>query len=186
MLYRCKKLVREILFSVCFFIIGVICVKYFWAEQLQNVIKKNVFAKVIKYEHELLETQKECRGEKVPNLILRKSEENEIAIGYKELNNGNISRTFKKFHLAIIRKYEDENVFFTIYPSVISILWDDYIYGFYYSKKDKAMNAVQGGGECETEFEKVVIGYGKYWYRTEKIIDNWWYFEVKTYLFSKY
>lgn len=32
--------------------------------------------------------------------------------------------------------------------------------------------------DSETEFE-AIGDFGKYWYRTEKITDNWWYYERK-------
>lgn len=149
-------------------------------EQLRYKIRERMFAKVIKYEKELMETVEECEDEKIPWLIVRNPKDGR-GISHKKLNDGRIKKTFRAFRLLMISKYEDGSVNFTVYSPVVNYVWDDYRYGFYYSKDDKAINVLEGGEECETEFEKKFIGY--YWYRTEKITDNWWYYECRTRFF---
>ncbi|MBD5549659.1 MAG: hypothetical protein HDQ96_00545 [Lachnospiraceae bacterium] len=82
----------------------------------------------------------------------------------------------------MIIKKPDGSVRFHVRDSVVYyILWDGYECGFYYSEDDKPIDAVWDHkmGEDETEFEDLIF-YGKYWYRTEKITDNWWFYETKT------
>ena len=54
------------------------------------------------------------------------------------------------------------------------------MYGFYYTENDEPVNVVGGDDMEENEFEVVIVGWGEYWYRTEKITDNWWFYETKT------
>ena len=35
----------------------------------------------------------------------------------------------------------------------------------------------------ENEFEDEIIGWMRFWYRTEKITDNWWFYETKYYFY---
>ena len=83
------------------------------------------------------------------------------------------------------KSYDDKHkklVFYMTSP-VTYILWKRYEYGFYFSEEDKALNIVWGVEECKSGTEI----RGKYWagttiyyvYRTEKITDNWWFFEYK-------
>ena len=77
----------------------------------------------------------------------------------------------------------DETISFTVKPSIINALWDGYRYGFYYAEIDRPVNVFGGGEECDEEFSEVIHNMGEYWYRTERISDNWWFYESKLELY---
>ena len=87
---------------------------------------------------------------------------------------------FRTFRLLDVYNsvYGDGSVEFFISPTVISALWDDYMYGFYYTENDGPVDVVRRTEVEETEFENT-SAIGGYWYRTEKITNNWWYYETK-------
>lgn len=62
---------------------------------------------------------------------------------------------------------------------MITALWGVYMHGFYYTEKDEPIDAMWGKDMQENEYEAIEPGFGKYWYRTEKITDCWWYYEMK-------
>ena len=179
-----KKRIILLSFSILVLIAGSICYLYFDAEHIQRRIKERICAKVKEHEAELLKIVEECQEEVA--LTCRKiendgSDSQYESVYYKELNDEIISRTFKDFNLSIISKFSDGSVRFYVRNSIVSVLWDDYWCGFYYSVDDKPIDAVwtHKMDEDETEFEDLIF-YGKYWYRTEKITDNWWFYETKT------
>ncbi|MBD5494787.1 MAG: hypothetical protein HDR12_10535 [Lachnospiraceae bacterium] len=179
-----KKRVILMCFAVIALMAGVICYLYFGAEHIQQRIKEKIYAKVIEHEDELLEIVEKCQYEVA--LTSRKIEndgsDNQYeSIYYIELNDEIISKTFRNFYLSMINKRSDGSVRFHVRDSIANILWDDYRCGFYYSKDDKPIDAVwtHKMDEEELEFEDLIF-YGKYWYRTEKITDNWWFYETKT------
>lgn len=51
--------------------------------------------------------------------------------------------------------------------------------GFYYTENDESVNVVWTDEVEENGFEAEIFGIGKYWYQTEKITDNWWFYEMK-------
>ena len=164
----------------------VICCLHFGEKQVQRIMKKRIYAKVIKYEDELLEIAKECPSEE---WLYYKSDEDDSdsyfkKIYYKDLEDKNVDRMFKTFNLQVVYNsgvYRDGSVQFYIIPTVISVLWDYHNYqcGFYYTENDEHVDMVWGTEVEETEFEYTVVSVGRYWYRTEKITDNWWYYEYK-------
>ncbi|MDE7284996.1 MAG: hypothetical protein K2N85_15645 [Lachnospiraceae bacterium] len=180
-----KKRIILLSFSILALIAGSICYLYFDAEHIQRRIKEKICAKVIEHEAELLEIVEECQEEAA--LTYRKIESNDndnqyaLIYYYKELNNEIISKAFRDFYLSMINKQSDGSVRFHVRDSIVSFLWDDYRCGFYYSEDDKPIDAVwtHKMDEDETEFEDLIF-YGEYWYRTEKITDNWWFYETKT------
>lgn len=183
-IFKNKNRIILLCFGVSALIAGVICYLYFGAEHIQRRIKEKICVKVIEHEAELLEIAEECQGEVA--LFCRKIEndagDNRYEwIYYKELNDEIISSAFRDFYLSMIIKESDDSVGFHVRPSIVSVLWDDYSCGFYYSENDKPINTVgpHKMDEDETEFEEV-LPYGEYWYRTEKITDNWWFYETKT------
>lgn len=99
---------------------------------------------------------------------------------YKDLEDERIDKVFKEFFLMRIGEdfEDDESIVFSVRPTVISALWDDYMYGFYYTENDEPVDVAWGHDVEENEFE-TVDDFGKYWYRTEKITDNWWFYETK-------
>ena len=180
-----RRKILRVLIGVLLVIAVVICCLHFGEKQIQRMMKKRLCAKVIKYEEELLEIAKECPSEK---WLYYKSDEDDSdsyfkKIYYKDLEDENVDRMFKTFNLLMVSnrgEYRDGSVEFYIIPTVISVLWDyhNYQYGFYYTENDEPVDMVWGTEVEETEFE-YTADFGRYWYRTEKITDNWWYYEYK-------
>lgn len=184
-IFKNKNRIILLCFGVSALIAGVICYLYFGAEHIQHRIKERICAKVIEHKAELLEIVEKSQEEVA--LTYREIENDandnqyELIYYYKELNDEIINRAFRDFYLSMINKQSDGSVRFHVRHSIVSILWDDYRCGFYYSEDDKPIDAVwtHKMDEDETEFEDLIY-YGKYWYRTEKIMDNWWFYETKT------
>ena len=178
-----RRKILRILIGVLLVMAVVICCLNFGEKQIQRMMKKRLCAKVIKYEEELLETVKACPS----RTKLRDSEVDEDdnttyhEIYYKDLEDENVNRVFKTFRLWRISNWRDEGISFDVNPTNISIFWDyhNYFYGFYYTENDEPVDMVWGTEVEETEFEYTVVSLGRYWYRTEKITDNWWYYEYK-------
>lgn len=181
-----KRIVKKrifLLIVIGFFliIIGIISYLYFGAEQIQCRMKEQVCNKVIAHEDELSKIIKEVSLEEK---MFFKEKEMDINssikyVYYKDLEDERIDKVFKEFYLMRINKDSDETIVFDVRPTVISALWDDYMYGFYYTENDEPIDVEWGHDVEDSEFEAVVVGFGKYWYRTEKITDNWWFYETK-------
>ncbi len=179
-----RNIVRiKIIFILTFIIIiSIISYLYFGAEQIQRRIKGRVYNKVIMQEDVLSEIVEKKRLEEILYFKeMKKDIDSSIKYTYyKELKDERIDKVFQEFSLMRISEKWDETVVFEISPTVICALWDDYMYGFYYTVNDEPIDAVWGNDVEENEFEAVIVGIGKYWYRTEKITDHWWYYETKT------
>lgn len=168
------KIIVRVFVGLLFLIIGIICYLYFYSEQIQHRMKERICAKVIQYEEELSEIAEEWP----PDARAVVWEDIGTSIYYKNLEDEKVNKAFKRFHLMSLGRYSDEPVIFAVEPTMISLLWDGYMCGFYYAENDAPFD-VEGYREInETEFE-AIGDYGKYWYRTEKITDNWWYYERK-------
>ena len=136
---------------------------------------------MLKYEENLLKTVEECKNNKADVLTSYKTQDDSAGfLYYKELNSETMNEVFKIFRLWYIETREDEIVRFSILPTIQSLLWSNYECGFYYTKEDKAVDVIWGGGECNGEIEGIIPGMGKYWYKTEQIDDNWWFYESKS------
>lgn len=123
----------------------------------------------------------------------------EDTIPYKILGDKDLSRTFRQFHLRYIICTDNGNTIFHFEP-YLNILIHNYSNGFYYSEKDQPIG--RRGEEWEKYWEEYNLKsknnsrYKKYnlkenccleyedeeaaayhWYRTERIVENWWYFE---------
>ena len=162
-------------------IVSIISYLYFGAEQIQRKIKERVCNKVIKQEDVLLEI---AEKEWLEEILYFKETQTDIDSSikytyYKELKDERVDKVFEEFFLMRISKNWDESIVFEIRPTVVCALWDDYMYGFYYTETDEPIDVVWGKDMEENEFE-AVMDIGKYWYRTEKITDHWWYYETKT------
>lgn len=157
---------------VCIVLIGVITIIGLRLPLIENhmrkIAQKYVSCKVTKKENELFNLIGKYTDEG-KNIYIHYNDENENVVPYKKLNDEEITAVFKEFHLICIRYDEKGNVVFTIYP-YMELLIDGYENGFFYSKEDKPIE-----GE-NLEFEKE-DAWTYQWYRTEKIIDNWWYYE---------
>lgn len=94
----------------------------------------------------------------------------------------------KKFHVVLlflssrVNCYEDDLVDFLVTPTIIRFyLWGNYTYGFYYTAKNQPV-IIFNGDDCNTDIEIEIydtIFTGKHWYRTDKIDDNWYFYEDK-------
>ncbi|MBP3475827.1 MAG: hypothetical protein J6K48_05865 [Lachnospiraceae bacterium] len=101
------------------------------------------------------------------------------------MSNQKISNIFKDFNLMFIDNKFNEKGFvgFAIYPYADLLLCEEdewYSFGFYYSNTDNSRYIVTGD-TCDLEFERD-DGMMFYEYKTEKIIDNWWYYEWISYI----
>ena len=155
-----KKYVRRIMIILlsCFiFMTGRIFYLYFNAAHIQNRIKEKVCAAVLKHEDDLLAAINECKNNQKRMLIYNDTDQDSELYGiyyYKKLNSKTVNKVFKKFRLAYINCYEDDLVDFLVTPSMIRFyLWGNYTYD--------------------------IIFRGNHWYRTEKIDDNWYFYEDK-------
>ena len=161
-----KRVFILILFCIFVLITSILIYIFFNEELLQGWIKERIIKKVIVYEAELLEIVEEGVNETEYKIYFERS--GELEENYKQkLNNNRIRKICDKFDLFQISTEEKGVIAFTVYPSVISILWNDYIYGFYYSQNDKAYNVIENEEVYEMEFEGNYIGFKTYWYRTE-------------------
>ena len=164
------------------FILSILSYLYFGEEQIQSRIKEQICNKVIGHEDELSEIVKKVPIEET--VYFKKDAELSIQwVYYKELDDERIDKVFKDFHLTSIDKSIDESVDFSVKSTVVSILWNNYMCGFYYTKNDKPMNMWSGKELQKNELEDEIEGFAKYWYRTEKITDNWWLYEIKLYVY---
>lgn len=175
-----KRIIILVFIGILFFIISTIAYLYFGAEKIQSRMKKQVCNKVLMNEDVLSEIVKEDLSKET---LFYKETEMDINssikyVYYKNLEDERIDKVFKDFHLWSIRKDLDESIVFAVKPTVISVLWDYYMCGFYYTENDEPIDVEWGHDVKENEFE-ALGGFGKYWYRTEKITDNWWFYETK-------
>ena len=171
-----KKNIRRIIaiaFGFFFIMMSTIGYLYFNAEYIQDKIKEKVCSCVLIHEDDLLKIVEECKSNEINNLSSHEIQENSYVSKI-------INKIFKTVRLANIYKPNDKIVSFTIKPTIVNTLWVGYRCGFYYTMDDKPFNLFEiGGNECDEETEGIVDGIGKYWYRTEQIDDNWWFYESK-------
>lgn len=179
-----KKRIVSVFLGILFLGVASICYLYFNAEHIQNKIKERIYSLVLENEDDLYKTVEECRAKEARFLSSREvQEDNDYGtLNYKELNNKTVNKIFRTFRLwGIIQFEESDIVHFGIRPTVVSILWNDYSYGFYYTESDKAFDVFWDLKECDEETEGILYGYGYYWYRTQQIDHHWWFYEYKTY-----
>lgn len=176
---RCVILV---IFVVIIIVVGIICYVYFNASAIQNKLKERVCVSVKEQESDPLEIVNECK-KREGNFLISDKENEYDSIYFEDLNSENINEIFKAFKLVVIYKMNDETISFTVKPSIINALWDGYRYGFYYTEIDRPVNVFWGGEECDEEFREVIYSMGEYWYRTERISDNLWFYESKLELY---
>ena len=159
----------------------VICCLYFSEKQIQRMMQKRLCAKVIKYEDELLEIVMNLDDGQ--RLYIQKKDEDDSneyfkTIYYKDLEDEKVDRMFRTFRLIMVTNSgysRDGSVEFYIDPTIISVLWDDYMYGFYYTENDESVDVVWTNEIEETEFEHTVdegIGTGRKRLRTTGGIMN--------------
>ena len=183
-----KKYVRRIMIILlcCFiFMTGMIFYLYFNASHIQNRIKEKVCAAVLKHQDDLLTTIEEFKGSQKEILFYNNKNQGSETCCYKELNNKTVNKVFKDFRLAEIRCLKSGTVIFSVWPTIISSLRDTYLYGFYYTADYQPMMTFKGI-ECDADIEIEDILYGgRYWYRTEKIDDHWYFYQDKVKFYNK-
>ncbi len=177
-------LIGILLVTIAAVLIAAICSLHLGKNQTQHIMQKKVSSKVIKHEEELLEIVKNLDEDEMLTCSENDEDDDDLLfteIYYQDLEDENVNRMFKTFNLLTVSKISgDGSVEFYISPvSNFSFLWSDYDYGFYYTENDEPVNVVWVNEIEETEFEYTIEGFGRYYYRTEKITDNWWYYEKK-------
>lgn len=171
---RVKYILILLLISFLFLsIIFLVCIN------IKNITKKATCTKIVEHRKELIEVVIDIKDIEYPELI-HNYENSDYGVSYRYLNNDKITNIFHKFKLISIWKELNKKNRFTNFKidSFASKIWFGYSYGFYYSDEDKAID-VTTGEECELYFDRE-NQLRKGWYRTEKIIDNWWYYEDLT------
>ena len=179
---------KNVLFLVVALLIILIALFFFGvymlrrnSEQIQGLLKNKVSSDVMKREAELSEVIAEISSQEVPRYVhLRMKDEDTILL--KELDNDKVTKVFKEFSLVLIDNNLDNSeggyVDFAISADVTYLVWDGYFYGFYYSEEDIPINVATGHNvDCNTKVYDELLPSMKVWYRTEKITDNWWYYE---------
>lgn len=152
-----------------------------YAEQIQSYIKRSITAKVEASEEELIQVIAEIDSQEIPRYVHRWMKD-EDTIPFKELDNDKITKVFKEFSLKLIINDMDNSgggyAAFAISSDVTHLVWRDYRYGFYYSEEDSPIDIATGAKvDCNTKVYGELMPNIKYWYKTEKITDNWWYYE---------
>lgn len=174
--YKVSKYV--VLILICC-LIGVLCSKFFFEGQIKEIIKERISHQVCKNESTLEELVADI-SERSDLQNIHRSERGGNTIVYKDLDNPLFTKVFNKFHLIMISngldRLEDQYVAFYI-SSNASLLWNGYSYGFYYSSSNEPIDVVYGKKKCETEFEGEIGFYSHYYYKTNQIAENWWYYE---------
>ena len=185
--YYIKKNIRRIIaiaLGLFLLMMSTIGYLYFNAEYIQDKIKEKVCSCVLIHEDDLLKTVEECKNNKATYFTpYITQDDSSMFLYYKELNNETINKVFKIFRLWYICTDEDDIVKFSIKPTILYLLWGHYEYGFYYTKEDQAVDVFWEWDECNEETEGIILGMGKYRYRTEQIDDNWWFYESKLELY---
>ncbi len=155
-------------------------VKYLLPEQIQRFVKNRVTVKVAARQAELNEAIAEMKSQDLPDAIVRIKSDGE---SYEELDNEKISAVFNELPVVSIRNKMNNSeggyVFFTVSTSLIDSVPRNYKYGFYYSEEDKPLDIFFGDNiASNTKVEVDMMFSNKYYYWTEKITDNWWYFDA--------
>lgn len=173
---------RKCIMTIIIMVVSIVLVwgaMWIFREEIQSMAKHYISARVIQKENDLLAVVSELDTlEKDQDIrFLHRSVDEGDAVAYKSLDNKEISIVFKEFDLNGIFNQKEENgiIVFYIYPILSLLCEEGYAYGFYYSVSDKPMY-IENGEECSLEFEKDEIGRHMH-YKTEKISDNWWYYE---------
>ena len=158
-------------------------------EQIQCAIKNRVITKVEARKEELNDIIAEMSNPEFPKKIDHWLINNENIISYTELDNDRITNIYNDLSLMYIRNHmgdsECDYVYFIILQHPVSLVWHgEYYYGFYYIEEDRPIDIFSGKiVDNNTKVYVNTVDF-EYWYRTEKIADNWWYFEVQiTYKF---
>jgi len=166
-------------------IVIVLVVKTVFEDELKGSIKKYYFSKIIKNEELLNEAVAEIL-ENAPEIETIGEKRRGIGIDHEELGLESVDKLFQTFRLCRIknRAVQPEGAFIS-FDNVpyLEILWDGYSYGFYYSVNDEPVDVHYTHEKCEEEFDGRAGFTWDYHYKTERIVENWWYYEVTIYLY---
>lgn len=182
---NCKRIVFLVIVIVSVCSMFILCTRVFFKEQIIALFRYYVCSKVVKQEALLTEVLEELDGSGMSRYWISQWEsEQEDQIWYREMNNEKISEVFSEFGLGYIRG-ETEYVAFgmidiTRYTAILVSNTNEILhYGFYYNPTDLPIDAWTGE-VCEAEFDEDYWLMGRH-YRTEKVMDQWWYYEEKWY-----
>ena len=182
---NCKRIVFLVIVIVSVCSMFILCTRVFFKEQIIALFRYYVCSKVVKQEALLTEVLEELDGSGMSRYWISQWEsEQEDQIWYREMNNEKISEVFSEFGLGYIRG-ETEYVAFgmidiTRYTAILVSYTNEILhYGFYYNPTDLPIDAWTGE-VCEAEFDEDYWLMGRH-YRTEKVMDQWWYYEEKWY-----
>lgn len=157
----------------------VLVVKTVFEDELKGSIKKYYFNKIIKNEELLNEAVAEIL-ENAPEIETIGENRRGIGIDHEELGLESVDKLFQTFRLSDINNRaaqpEGAVISFENVP-YLEILWDGYSYGFYYSVEDEPVDVHYTRKKCEEEFDGAAL-FWTYHYKTERIVENWWYYEV--------
>ena len=178
MVKKNKKGIYAIIVLVFAGLVSILYIRLFCGEQMKKIIKSYVISKVIQMEDELMDLIFEFKEENMPKYIHKRGQEDDVTT-YKGLNSDKISKIFSEFNLLFIDNRLNENGFvgFIVYSHSDLSMKSIYCYGFYYSN-DNQPREWGSGNKCDLELEED-SEWTYRWYRTEKIRDNWWYYESK-------
>ncbi len=183
---RRKRLLIILGIVVCI-ILSVVGI-YFLEVPIKNGIKHITMKRVMNNEKYLNEVVKKIETSDLEFRIVEKKVELDDSITYRDLDCDVVEKMFKEFSLICIEDRMDnpEGRYVRFQPSNnIGWIWPDYFYGFYYSEEDEAINILERN-KCNAEYEYTgdFTYLHQYKYTTEKITENWWYYEMT--LLSKY
>ena len=180
-----KKIILIVLIILIALFFGVYMLRKH-SEQIQGLIKNKVSYDVINKEKELNDIIAEMRNPEFPKEINHwfvSLTRDEDILSYTELDNDKITNIYNEFSLWYISNHMDNSecnyAAFAIFHHPACLVWGDYRYGFYYSEEDKPID-IYGHTTTDSNTKIYVdcIDF-EYWYRTEKITDNWWFFEAQ-------
>ena len=176
---RMKKTIAVIVVFFLIIIVSICCVRHFFKQQLKKWEKNRVFSMVEENEEELTKLIDAINIEDLSKIIYRYDINDDIRIYYKNLENPEINKAFEDYRLLSIKSALNSEGYlrFTINSILDIVLYEentDYLFGFYYSDDDTPRDIK--GEVCDLEYERE-NGDVRHSYRTEKIIDHWWYYE---------
>lgn len=180
-----KRLIKILkIFGILILCIAIVwVVKTVFEDELKGSIKKYYFRKIIKNEELLNEAVAEIL-ENAPEIETIGEKSRRIGVDHEELGMESVDKLFQTFRLSYINNRADQSEgAFISFENVpyLEILWDGYSYGFYYSVNDEPVDVHYTRKKCEEEFDGVAL-FWTYHYKTERIVGNWWYYEVTSHL----
>lgn len=182
---KCKKILRGIIVLTIIGIVFVLISRWLLEEQIKEAVQKRIVKDVLRNEALLEEAAVIISKEDDIDMIHRNENSDDDGfrvISCKKFENPSITKVFRKFHLNAIGNrmdgMETPNIDFSVY-SYLGLLFPGYSYGFYYSEDDAAVDVIRPDhAVCDTEFVARLDFIGYYYYKTERIAPNWWYYET--------